>query len=196
METGLEGKPWWHGVVVALVLIALGYYVANRFWFTPLERQISNQNNRITELDSQIRQGEAAEAQEEQFQARVERLTGELDKLLDILPERRNVHEIMDQVRRLAQQEDFTIVRFQPRAEVEKEYFNEWPIAINLEGTYHNLARFFDRLSRYERIFNIDTLRIDAINSPSPTRSIRANFVGKTFIYNETEEAIPAGASQ
>ncbi len=193
METGLEGKPWWHGVLIALVLIAIAYFAANRFWFTPMKREISGQENRIVELEDQIRRGEAAERQEEQFEDRVARLTAELDKLLEILPERRNVDEIMDQVRRLAQQEDFTIRRFQPRAEVEKEYFNEWPIAVNITGTYHNLARFFDRLSRYERIFNIETLRIDALNSTTPTRSINANFVGKTFIYNDAEEVVPVG---
>lgn len=194
METGLEGKPWWHGVLIGLLVAVVGYYAANRFWFGPMKAQIAGQRNLIVELDSQIRRGEAAEAQEEQFADRVEALNGELDKLLEILPERRNVDEIMNQVQRLARAEDFSVQRFQPRTEVEKEYFNEWPISVNVSGTYHNLARFFDRLSRYERIFNIDTLRIDAIKNPSPTRTINASFVAKTFIYNEADDASPEGA--
>jgi len=194
METGLEGKPWWHGVLIGLLVVAFGYFGANRFWFGPMKAQIAGQRNLIVDLDSQIRRGEAAEAQEEQFADRVEALNGELDKLLEILPERRNVDEIMNQVQRLARAEDFSVQRFQPRTEVEKEYFNEWPISVNVSGTYHNLARFFDRLSRYERIFNIDTLRIDAIKNPSPTRTINASFVAKTFIYNEADDASPEGA--
>ena len=76
-----------------------------------------------------------AAAQEEQFQARVERLREDLDKLLTILPERRDVDKIMDQVQALARQEDLSISRFQPRGEIEREYFNEWPINISLSGT-------------------------------------------------------------
>ncbi len=187
METGLEGKPWWQGLIVGLLVVAVAGYAANQFKFAPMKREIGGQETRIADLDSQIRRGEAAAAQEEQFQERVARLQEELNKLLTILPERRNVDEIIRQVQALAQQEDFTIARFQPRDEVEKEYFNEWPISVNLSGTYHNLARFFDRLSRYERIFNVDTMRIDAIGNQSPTRTITASFVGKTFIYNEDE---------
>ena len=185
METGLEGKPWWHGLLIGVLVVGVALFAANRFMYSPMKREIAGQQGRIADLESQIRRGEAAAAQEEQFEARVQRLREDLDKLLTILPERRDVDKIMDQVQALARQEDLSISRFQPRGEIEREYFNEWPINISLSGTYHNLARFFDRLSRYERIFNVDTLRVNAINDQSPARTISTEFLGKTFIYND-----------
>ena len=187
METGLEGKPWWQGLLIGVVVAGIALFAANRFMFAPMNQEITTQERRIADLESQIRRGEAAAAQEEQFEARVTRLREDLGKLLTILPERRDVDKIMDQVQALARQEDLSISRFQPRGEIEREYFNEWPINIELTGTYHNLARFFDRLSRYERIFNVDTLRVSSLSGQSPSRTISTEFLGKTFIYNDAE---------
>ena len=87
--------------------------------------------------------------------------------------------------RALAEQGDFVLNRFAPGIEVEKDFYNEWPIQVELQGTYHNLARFFDRMSRFSRIFNIDNLKID--EQREAQHSISATFVAKTFVFNEAK---------
>ena len=36
----------------------------------------------------------------------------------------------------------------------------EWPISLELDGTYHNLGMFFDRISKFPRIINVQRLKI------------------------------------
>lgn len=195
METGLEDKPLWMLIVVAVVLAALitggGYYLKIR----KMNDEIERQGTRIAELEDQIRRGEAAKAQLPQLQEKVAKLEQQLDRLLEILPDRRNVHILLNQFRALAERGDFNLLRVTPGREIEQEYFNEWPITLTLEGTYHNLAKFFDRMSRFKRIINVDGLRISANRSPSPSRTIDASFVAKTFVYKEEEE-LEQGAAQ
>ncbi len=193
METGLEDKPLWVLLIVAVVLAALvaggGYYLKIR----EMNDQIRGQQGRIAELEDQIRRGEAAKAQLPELQEKVARLEQQLDRLLTILPDRRNVHVLLRQFRALAERGDFNLLRVQPGREIEQEYFNEWPITLTLEGTYHNLAKFFDRMSRFTRIINVDGLRISASGRPTPSRTIDASFVAKTFVYKD-DEAVPEGA--
>ncbi|MEM1246101.1 MAG: type 4a pilus biogenesis protein PilO [Acidobacteriota bacterium] len=195
METGLEDKPVWVLAIVAVVLAALvaggGYYLQIR----KMNDEIARQGTRIAELEDQIRRGEAAKAQLPQLQEKVAKLEQQLDRLLEILPDRRNVHVLLRQFRALAERGDFNLLRVQPGREIEQEYFNEWPITLTLEGTYHNLAKFFDRMSRFKRIINVDGLRISANRSPSPNRTIDASFVAKTFVYKEDEQ-LEQGAAQ
>jgi len=40
-----------------------------------------------------------------------------------------------------------TIKSFKPRRWVTRELAREWPITLELDGTYHNLAMFFDRVA-------------------------------------------------
>jgi Tfp pilus assembly protein PilO len=192
METGLEGKPWYVGLIVGLVIGAILLAVGYQFKLKDMRAQIVGQENTLKDLRKQIERGLAAKAQLPAFQERVAKAQQDLDKLLDILPDRRNVHELVRQVRLLAEREDFNLTRFTTGRQTQREYFNEWPITISLQGTYHNLARFFDRMSRFSRIINVDDLRIGTVRNQRPNRTIGASFVAKTFIYREEVPPAPA----
>ena len=70
----------------------------------------------------------------------------------------------------------------------DRDFFIEWPIRVGLDGTYHELGLFFDRLSRFSRIINVTELRINPIRG-SGGFTIRAEFVQRTYIYKEETPA-------
>ena len=126
-----------------------------------------------------------------QFREEVGRLQLELDKLLRILPSRRNTEDLLRRIRRLTEQGDFDLLRFTPRGLSKRDFYSVWPIAISINGKYHNLALFFDRIRRFSRIINVDALRINAVRN-EPNKTIRATFTATTFVYDDaaSEEAI------
>jgi Tfp pilus assembly protein PilO len=46
---------------------------------------------------------------------------------------------------------NLTIKSFRPAPTVTKQLHAEWPINLELDGTYHNLALFFDRVGKFTR---------------------------------------------
>lgn len=187
METGLEGKPWYFGVAVGLVL---GILVAGLAWYQyiqPEQRAIETQEGKLQELQKKINEGRAAQQNLPRFREEVHLLQEELNKLLRILPAKRNVPEIMRRVRLLVERGDLTLKRFRPGNEREQDFYSEWPLDISLEGDYHNLALFFDRIGRFSRIINVDNLNVNAIN-PQTNHTLAATFTAKTFIYKESED--------
>ncbi len=198
MQTGLEGKPWYFGlgvgVAVAAVLVLVGYNAMPNI--KEMKRRIAGQEAHLEELQRKIQEGEAAAQRLPEFQARVARLEQDLEKLLRILPNKRNVHDLIRQFRAIAEREDFDLVKFAPRRETEREFsnenasttLNEWPIQLNVQGSYHALARFFDRMSRFSRIINVDDLRVQAARSQGDaTKILDASFTAKTFVFKEPE---------
>ena len=186
MQTGLEGKPWYFGLGVGAFLGAL---VIAGFWYLKageLNEEIERQETRIGQLDVEIQKGRAAKQRLPQFREQVRTLELELDKLLRILPARRNTQDLLRRMRNLTEQGDFGFHRFTPGNFIDREFFSEWPIAIDLSGGYHNLATFFDRIANLSRIINIENLRISA--NTRGADSILANFTAKTFVYKEPEE--------
>ena len=185
LKTGLEGKPWYIGLAVGLgvglVLFALG------FWrlLQPMRTEIEAQEAKLSELQTKIQEGRAAKQELPKFREEVRQLELELDKLLRILPARRNTPDLMRRIRSLAEQGDFGLKRFTPGQLSDKEFFSEWPIAIAVDGTYHNLALFFDRISRFSRIINIEDLTVNAAQKAEGQHTIAAQFTAKTFVYKE-----------
>ena len=187
LKTGLEGKPWYLGLAVGLgvglLLFALG------FWrlLQPKRDEIAGYEVKLSELQTKIQEGRAAKQELPKFREEVRQLELELDKLLRILPARRNTPDLMRRIRSLAEQGDFSLKRFTPGQLADKEFFSEWPIAIAVDGTYHNLALFFDRISRFSRIINIEDLTVSAMPKAEGAHTITAQFTSKTFVYKEPE---------
>jgi type IV pilus assembly protein PilO len=196
MQTGLEGKPWYYGVaagvVVAAAIVAAVWY----FMIEPKNKEIAEKERQLAGLQVKIQEGRAAKQKLPQFREEVRRLELELDKLLRILPARRNTPELLRRIRQLTEQGNFDLLRFTPGNFIDKDFYSEWPIAIRLNGTYHNLALFFDRVGRFSRIINIENLAVTATPNSAKGHSISASFTAKTFVYRETPppEATPAGA--
>ncbi len=190
IETGLEGKPWYVSAGVALVLA--GLIVAGVHWFKlrAMGDQLTAKETALTGLQQKINEGRAAEARKPQFEEEVARLEVELSKLLKVLPSRRNTEELLVRIRRLTEQGDFELLRFGPQSPQPVDFYSEWPIKIELQGTYHNLAQFFDKIGRFARIINVDSMNINALSRGQDDASyhtIRADFTAKTFLYNEPE---------
>jgi type IV pilus assembly protein PilO len=187
VETGLEGKPWYVGLLVG-VAVGVGLLVALHFWqFKPMKEDIARQRVQLGELQGKIREGKSAQERLPQFRQEVRRLELELDKLLRILPARLNTEGILRNVRTLAEQGDFSLKSFKPGGLIPQEFYQEWPIEIAMEGTYHNLAVFFDKIGRYPRIFNIENLTVEALRDQSGTHNLSTRFTAKTFVYTPPE---------
>ncbi|HTR02637.1 MAG TPA: type 4a pilus biogenesis protein PilO [Thermoanaerobaculia bacterium] len=178
----IEEKPWYYalgvGLALGIVLAGAIHYV----WFKPLNEQIAAKRTELEGLNQEIQKGRAAERKLSQFREEVKRLELELSKLLQILPSKRNTEELIKRIETLTRQGDFTLLKFTPGEFVQKDFYAEWPIDIQIQGTYHNLALFFDRMSRFSRIINVEDLKINALDNV-PGKSIGANFIAKTFIY-------------
>ncbi|HKO57576.1 MAG TPA: type 4a pilus biogenesis protein PilO [Thermoanaerobaculia bacterium] len=193
MALTLEGKPWYYGFLIGLLLVGAGLYGLYYFYITPTEEQVSAADAQIAELDRKIEQGRAAERKLPQFREEVNRLKLELDKLRRILPSSRNTEEIIKKLKALVDTGDFALKRLTfPVLTTPKggDPYAEWPISVAVEGRYHNLAILFNRLSNFSRIINVEQINISAL--PNQTdRTIATDFVAKTFVYVEPAEPAP-----
>ncbi|HEX6863182.1 MAG TPA: type 4a pilus biogenesis protein PilO [Thermoanaerobaculia bacterium] len=185
-KTGLEGKPWYYGLGIGLVLGAAIFGVVTWQVLNPMKDRLTAGEKQLAELQNKIQEGRAAKQQLPRFREEVRQLELELDKLLRILPARRNTPDLLRRIRSLTEQGDFALRRFTPGQLSDREFFSEWPIAVSVNGGYHNLALFFDRISRFSRIINIEDLTIAALPGAPGNHTLTANFKAKTFVYKET----------
>lgn len=188
-QTGLEGKPFYWGLIAGLVVGGGLLWGAHKVFLSDMEAGIVERETKLAELNEQVEKGRRAERLLPQFRAEVAQLEADLERLLRILPARRNTPELLRQIRGLTEQGDFNILRFDPRSFVDRGFYDEWPINISLEGGYHNLARFFDEISRLSRIYNIHNLQLRTLRQrrgdSRPGHTLSADFQALTFIYKD-----------
>ena len=192
----LKDKPWYVGLGVGVGVAAVLFGLVWWRLYDPMKKRIVAQDAKLSELQGKIQEGRAAKQRLPQFREEVRRLELELDKLLRILPARLNTEDLLRRLRALAEQGDLDILRVTPGNLSDKDFYSEWPIQISLQGTYHNLALFFDRVGRFSRIINVDNLRVNDIDpARNQGHSISAAFTAKTFVYREEEEEAPEASA-
>jgi type IV pilus assembly protein PilO len=190
----LEGKPWYYGIGIGLALavgvVVLAYYEL----ISPTDDQIRAAEAQIKDLDTKIEQGKSAQRKLPQFREEVRRLELELEKLRRILPSTRNTEEIIKKIKSLVDQGDFILhkLTFPKLVQASSgDPYAEWPIDIEVDGRYHNLAILFNRLSNFSRIMNVEQITVQALGT-QVDRTINADFVAKTFVYVEPKAPEPA----
>jgi type IV pilus assembly protein PilO len=171
----------------AAILIGGGFYY---LWLSDaLERERQKQA-RLQQLETEIRALEVTASKLQEFQREVQLLEAKLETLKRILPPEKETPDLMRRVQYLATQSALGIKVFTPGAVANKEFYQEVPINLTVEGTYHNLGNFCDRVSRLSRLVNLGNFRLKAIPSQTASRTITAQAMATTYVYIET----PAGA--
>ena len=97
--------------------------------------------------------------------------------------------DLLRRMQTVATQSNLTIKSFKPAPIVTKDLHAEWPISLELDGTYHNLATFFDRVGKFTRIVNISGVQVAGRERPEPNATIEASCVATTFVLLEKPTA-------
>ncbi|HSN55781.1 MAG TPA: type 4a pilus biogenesis protein PilO [Candidatus Sulfomarinibacteraceae bacterium] len=186
MAIDLNEKPWWVALLVGLVLGVALFVVLQMYVFKPIEEDIQRTQDDIDQLEREIEKGRAAKADLPRLEEDIRNYELDLDRLRRILPTKRETDDLIKRLKHLMERGNFRLTRFVPGNIVEREFYLERPITVELDGTYHELGLFFDRMSGFSRIINVNDLVITPVRGQGGGGySIHAAFTQRTFIYKE-----------
>lgn len=149
----------WYGQIGAFVLVAaLGAGAFYYFYEAPAQIELAAQAQELSAIRGRISRGQSMARQLPEFRKEIGTLEARLEALKPILPDERDVGDLLRRVQTLATQSNLQVRGFRPQPITTKTMHAEWPIALQLEGSYHNLGLFLDRVSKFPRIINIGNL--------------------------------------
>ncbi len=151
----------------------------------PMKQEIEEKTNQRRSLQAEVENAKTTAARLPEFRREVERKEATLQALSRILPSRKEVDDLMRKVQQLAAESSLDVLRFRPEATRPQEFYAEFPITLDLDGSFHNLAYFFDRLSRLSRIVNVSNLKIASKRNPTISSTISASCTATTFLFIE-----------
>jgi type IV pilus assembly protein PilO len=195
MELSLSKLPWWGQIGAFVVVCAGAAYGFWHFYVADMSADVKLRQTRLTSLRSDIARGVATARRLPEFETQVAQLERRLENLNQVLPEEKDVADILRRIQGLATQSNLSIQRFTPQAPVQQALYAEIPYRLQAEGTYHNLGLFFDRVSKFPRIISISDITIRAKTPPEPNATITAECVATTFVLQEAAAgAVKKGA--
>src|SRR5258706_8586743 len=153
----------WYGQLGGFALLALaGVGVFWSYYASPRQADIEARRAQLVQMQAQIEQALKTAATLPAFRRGVAAREAELEQLRLRLPEEKDVGDLLRRIQGMATQSNLVIRGFTPQAVAQKQMYAEWPIGLQLEGTYHNLGSFLERVSRFPRIINVTSIKISA----------------------------------
>jgi type IV pilus assembly protein PilO len=189
MNFSLSKLPWYWQIGAFVLVCSGAVFGFWNFYVSEMQSDIDLRQARLNALRKDIAKGVATARQLPEFQSQVDELERRLDSLRAVLPEEKDVADILRRIQALATQSNLEIQRFTPQAAVQQNMYAEVPFKLQAEGTYHNLGFFFDRISKFPRIINISEISIRPRSPQEPNATIVAECKATTFVLQEGSAA-------
>ena len=193
---GLSKYPWYAQLAVFVLLAGGAAGAFFYFYELPQQQALAVRTAELQAIEGRNAKGQETARQLPAFQAQVADLEARLEALKPILPEEKDVGDLLRRIQTLATQSNLSIRGFRPQPIATKEIHAEWPIGLELEGTYHNLGAFLDRVSRFPRIINVGSLVISSKDNQTPSTSIEVSCTATTFVLVDQVAAPPAAPTK
>ena len=167
------------GILLGIaVLLGAGYYFG--FYSGQADRLTSLRSKEL-ELQRKLSEVRSIAANIKAFEAEITQLEGQLAVALRQLPNEKQLEVLLADISNLGKTAGVEIKSFKRESELVHDFYAEVPITVQLEGTFHEIARFFDSVSRLPRIVNMGALDMKVASASATETRLVVSGTATTF---------------
>lgn len=173
--------------VFGLVALAVASYF---FLIAPIQERIAALVQKKTQVTTEVNQARAQVAEIERFRRELAELEKKLVLLQDRLPSEKETPTLYRALSSAAEQSGLGVSLFQPREARAKDVVNEIPITLAAEGSYHQVAKFFERVAALPRVVTVNDFKLSGLGKAR--NSMKVDLTLATYMYRSSLAPAPA----
>jgi type IV pilus assembly protein PilO len=198
--------------VVVLILGVYGYLL-----YLPQQESLKALRMELGKLNKELEEGERVKRELAKFRKEDENLKKRLALALAQLPNKKEIPTLLRNISSLGKGSGLEFLLFKPKpeervaaepeasdkgksgkgksakegkegAQEPQEFYARVPLELTMLGSYHNVAVFFDKLSKLDRIINILNFSMGDVKHMGGETIVKTSCLATTFRFLETEE--------
>jgi len=154
-------------ILVGTVVLFVGLFVY--FIYIPKTDEINTTTNSIEDLTNQLNRAKIQRQKLPERRAEKAEVDAQFQEALKLLPNTKEIPALLVKISELGKDSQLDLRLVIPRNESVKEFYIEIPVSIEVRGTYHAVAVFFDKVGHMERIMNIQNVSMKPERERSTT---------------------------
>lgn len=179
-------------VAIWLGTLALLCYLFWQYFYSSRSAELAELEQKKEALSAQVSHERRLAADLGKFRQELKVLQSRLDVALKQLPDSREIPGLLESVAALAKDSGLEVLRFVPGTDNLKDFYAEVPVQIDIRGTYHQMATFFDEIAGLSRVVNVNNVVLGNPTGVQEQSSVRldAKCSVTTFRYLDPSERI------
>ncbi len=190
----IKSLDWYWQLAILVGIAAVFIYGVRYFYTDDIRTEIQGMEDQTTQLQAK---NEAAKNATEHIGETRELYAAkqqEYDELKVLLPEQREITNVLQGLQDTARDSRLIISRFFPKEDTQQNSIMAKPVEIEVDSNFNNLRDFFDRMAKLPRIVSISDFSLKQLDKQTEDRTLHSTFT-LTAYYASPENLTPAPAA-
>jgi Tfp pilus assembly protein PilO len=180
-------------IAIFALLCAVTAGAAWQVLIGPMRAELATRQARLAGLQSDVARASSTALRLPALRKDIADLEHQLVASTAVLPDEKDAQDVLRQLHELASDSSLSIASFTPKAVTDKPQYSEWPIELGLNGGYHDLGRFFERVANLPLLISVSNLHLKAKDASSKDPgSLVASCTATTFVFRKDGALAPA----
>ena len=168
-------------IFAGTVVLIVGLYI----WlvYIPKTGEIKTIKSELESLERNIRIAKVRANNLKRLEADLAKAQGDLKVAIKLLPTTSEIPSLLKNITKLGNDSNLEFLLFSPEKQVSKEFYVEIPVSIEVLGSYHDVAIFFDKVGKLDRIVNVVNVNMIPIKELSTT--LKTSCKATTYRFKE-----------
>lgn len=177
-------------IFAALIVlpVALYYFLA----YTNNVKQIEKLNGQKTNLVAEIQKAKKAASEKDKIEKALKETEALFNETATVLPKEKEIPGLLTSISDLGKRAALEFNQFKPGGEVPKDFYSEIPVNISINGPYHNLGYFLDRVSKLERIVTVNNIKMGGPKQTGNEMTLSSSLQLVTYRFTGVQKSQPA----
>lgn len=191
----LKNLKWQFQLVVLVSVAALLYLTVWYFITSETRAEVAKLNDEIAALTAKNEAARVATQRINEFRALYASKSVEYEELKVLLPEQREITNVLQGLQDNAKDSRLIVMRFSPRDDTLAETIMAKPVEVEVDSNFNNLRAFFDKMAKLPRIVSITDFKINQLDKQTAEKTLHAQFL-LTAYYADPEALAAKQAEQ
>jgi type IV pilus assembly protein PilO len=168
----------WHFQLLLLVGVATLAYLSVWYFVTSVTREeIRVKNEEVAKLEAQNNAARVATERINEFRALYATKMVEYEELKVLLPEQREITNVLQGLQDNARDSRMIVMRFSPRDDTQQDVIMAKPVEIEVDSNFTNLRAFFDKMAKLPRIVSVSDFKLNQLEKQTAEKTLHAQFL-------------------
>jgi type IV pilus assembly protein PilO len=172
-----KNLQWQMQLLVLVGIAALLYGGVYYFVTSETRAEIQTLNDQISQLQAKNEAARVATQRINEFRALYASKSVEYDELKVLLPEQREITNVLQGLQETAGDSRLIVMRFSPRDDSQQEAIMAKPVEVEVDSNFTNLRAFFDKMAKLPRIVSITDFKINQLDKQTAEKTLHAQFL-------------------
>ena len=173
----LKNLQWYFQLLLMVVVGALLVYGVRYMYTGPTWDEVTALNEQVAQLQAKNEAARVATQRINEFRALYASKAAEYEELKVLLPEQREITNVLQGLQDNARDAHLIVMRFSPKDDAQKDSIMAKPVEVEVDSNFNNLRAFFDKMAKLPRIVSISDFKINQVEKQTAAKTVHSQFM-------------------